>query len=291
MPFCDKVIIVKPWGHFNMLRKFLLITLLLFISYPAFSKEVRIIHISDSHFSTLGQGYSERDVAPSEKVLTDAVNDINKIKNKSFVLFSGDNIDKPNPDELERFLKIANKLNCPYYVVIGNHEVSKYQQFSKKAYLAIVRKHSKNCRPKNPNYMFKKDGLVFLVVDGAKESIPGASGYFKEDTLKWLDRMLRKYKNDYVVIFQHFPIEAPYFNKTHRTFDVEGYKTILDKHTNVIAIASGHYHANSEKMVDGIYHISTPSLLEDEEHNYKIIDIEVNGKKRPRIYTRTRHAE
>lgn len=274
-----------------MLKKLLTI-LLLFTSFQVVSaKEVRIIHVSDSHFATLGQGYSERDVAPSEKVLRDAVNDINTIKNKAFVVFSGDNIDKPNPDELERFLKIANKLNCKYYVVIGNHEVSKYQQFSKKDYLRIVRKHSKNCRPKNPNYVIKKDGLVFLVVDGAKETIPGASGYFKEDTLKWLDRTLKKYHNKYVVIFQHFPIEAPYFNKTHRTFDVDGYKTILDKHPNVIAIASGHYHANSEKMVDGIYHISTPSLLEDEEHNYKIIDIEVKGKQRPKIYTRTRHAE
>ncbi|MBR1754773.1 metallophosphoesterase [bacterium] len=274
-----------------MLKKFLTIFLMLFTFQSVSAKDVRIIQITDSHFATLGQGYSERDVAPSEKVLTDAINDINKIKNKSFVMFTGDNIDKPNPDELKRFLKIANKLNCPYYVVIGNHEVSKYQQFSKKDYMQIVRRHSKNCRPRKPNYVFKKDGLVFLVVDGAKETIPGASGYFKEDTLKWLDKTLKKYENKNVVIFQHFPIEAPYFNKTHRTFDVDGYKTILDKHHNVIAIASGHYHANNEKMVDGIYHISTPSLLEDEDHNYKIIDIQLNGRKKPRIYTQTRHAE
>ena len=128
-----------------------------------------------------------------------------------------------------------------------------------------------------------------MVVDGAKEVIPGAAGYFKEDTLKWLDRTLKKYKDDYVVIFQHFPIEEPYFNRTHKTFDADGYRTILDKHDNVVAIVSGHFHANGEKMVDGVYHISTPSLLES-PHYYKVIDISVNGKKKPKVYTQSRYA-
>lgn len=273
-----------------MIKRVLTIFLMLAAIQSVSAKEIRIVHITDSHYATLGQGYSERDVSVSEKVLKDTIKDINKISKKDFVIFTGDNIDKPNPDELKRFLKIANKLNCPYYVVIGNHEVSKYQQFSKEDYLKIVRKYSKNCRPHNANYIFKKKGFVFFVVDGAKEHIPGASGYFKEDTLKWLDRNLKKYENRNVVIFQHFPIEAPYFNRTHATFDVDGYKTILDKHHNVIAIVSGHYHANNEKAVDGIYHISTPSLLEN-PHDYKVIDIKLERKHKPRIYTQTRNAE
>lgn len=273
-----------------MMKKFFLCFLIMFTIQSVSAKEIRFIHITDSHYASLGQGYSERDVSNSEDVLKTTIKDINKISRKSFVIFTGDNIDKPNPYELKKFLKIANTLNCPYYVVIGNHEVSKYQQFSKEDYMKIVRKYSKNCRPKSPNYVFKKGGVVFLVVDGAKEIIPGASGYFKEDTLKWLDRNLRKYKNRYVVIFQHFPIEAPYFNKTHATFDADGYRTILDKHHNVLAIVSGHYHANNEKMVDGIYHISTPSLLES-PHDYKIIDINIEKNKIPKIYTITRNAK
>jgi len=274
-----------------MFKRFFTVFGIVFLTQLAtMAREVRIIQITDSHFATLGQGYSERNVETSENVLKNAIDDINTVPRKSFVIFTGDNIDKPNPDELKRFLKIANKLNSPYYIVIGNHEVSKYQGFSKKDYMKIVRKHSKNCNPHSANYLFKRNGIVFIVVDGAKEVIPGAAGYYKEDTLKWLDRNLKKYKNEYVVIFQHFPVEAPYFNRTHKTFDVDGYKNILEKHNNVIAIVSGHFHANGEKMVDGIYHISTPSLLES-PHYYKIIDINISGKSRPKVYTQTRHAE
>lgn len=91
-----------------------------------------------------------------------------------------------------------------------------------------------------------------------------------------------------MIIFQHFPIEAPYYNRTHSTYNVEAYQEVLKKHHNVLAIISGHYHANGEKMVDGIYHISTPAHVES-PHNFKIIEIET-GKK-PVIYTQLRHVE
>lgn len=273
-----------------MLKKFLILCLMLLSTNTAFSKEIRIIHITDSHLETSNQETSKQDNTTSEQILINTIKDVNKIKGTTFAIFTGDNIDKPNPEDLKMFLKIANKLNCPYYVVIGNHEISKYQHFLKKDYMNIVRKYSKNCHFKEPNYVFKKKGMVFIVVDGVKEVIPGTAGYFKEDTLKWLDRTLKKYKNKNVVIFQHFPIEAPFFYKTHTTFDADGYKTILDKHSNVISIVSGHYHANSEKMIDGIYHINTPSLLE-KPHEYKVIDIKIKKNKKIYIYTQTRHAQ
>ena len=124
-----------------MKKIILTILALLFTIQLVSAREIRIVHVTDSHFDTIGQGYSERDVAVSEDVLKNTINDINKIPDKTFVVFTGDNIDKPNPDELKRFLKIANKLNCPYYVVIGNHEVSKFQQFSKKDYMNIVNRY------------------------------------------------------------------------------------------------------------------------------------------------------
>ncbi|RAI15227.1 MAG: hypothetical protein DKM22_05060 [Candidatus Melainabacteria bacterium] len=276
------------------LGMYIFFSLLLFAlsNMPIFAKELKIIQITDSHFATLGQGYSERDVSDSQSVLEKTIEDINTIKDKDFVIFTGDNIDKSNKDELESFLKIANKLNCPYYIVIGNHEVFKFQHFSKKDYMKTVRKYSKNCRAKNPNYIFEKKGIAFFVVDGAKEMIPGAAGYFREDTLRQLDKNLKKYekKGKNVVIFQHFPIVPPYYNRTHATFDVDGYKNILEKHSNVIAIVSGHYHANGEKLEDGVYHISTPSLLEY-PHNYKVIEIKTQKNHKPRIYTQLRHAD
>lgn len=261
-----------------------LLFIILCFGQGVLAKDLKFIQITDSHFSTLnGGGYPQ-------KVLEKTIKDVNSIPNVDFVVFTGDNIDTANSDDLKRFLKIANHLNYPYYVVIGNHEVFKSQHFDKKDYMKTVRKYSKNCRPKNANYVFQKKGVVFLVVDGAKEVIPGPAGYYKKDTLKWLDKKLTKYKNKKVVILQHFPIVPPYFNRTHSTYNVADYEALLKKHSNVIAIVSGHYHANGETMKDGIYNISTPSLL-NSPNEYKVIDISIKSKKDCHVYTQLRHAE
>lgn len=261
-----------------------------FINSPSWAKDLKFIQITDSHFSSSKADYTQREVENSQSYLEKTIQDINTISNVNFVVFTGDNIDQANDTELKKFLKEANKLKYPYYVVIGNHEVFKSQDLDKKEYMRLVRKYSKNCRPRSANYVFERDGFVFIVVDGAKEVIPGPAGYYKKDTLKWLDKKLTHYKYSKVVIFQHFPIVEPYFNRTHSTYNKEDYEKVLKKHKNVIAIVSGHYHANGEKMVDGVYHISTPALVEA-PHNYKIIEINGNYQKGYNVYTQLRHAE
>lgn len=278
--------------NFNIKRSFMFVfvAFAMLLSQSAYAKEIKFVQITDSHFSTNAQEYTQRDVEHSKNYLEKTIADINTIPNVDFVMFTGDNIDTANSTDLKAFLLIANKLNVPYYVVIGNHEVFKSQHFDKKDYMKIVSKYSKNCRTKSANYVFSKKGVVFIVVDGAKEVIPGPAGYFKKDTLKWFDKELKKYEGSNVVVFQHFPIVAPYFNKTHSTYNVKDYESILNKHSNVIGIFSGHYHGNGEKMVNGVYHVSTPALVEP-PNDYKIVEIEIKGKEKPQIYTQLRHAE
>lgn len=259
------------------------------LTAQAYAKDLKFVQVTDSHFSSSSVEHTQAEVASSQNSFEKTIDDINSVPNLDFVVFTGDNIDQANSDDLKKFLKIANRLNVDYYVVIGNHEVFKSQNLDKKEYMKIVTKYSKNCRPKSANYEFKRNGLTFLVVDGAKEVIPGPSGYYKKDTLKWLDKMLTKNKNNKVVIFQHFPVVEPFFHRTHTTFNVKEYEEVLNKHKNVIGIFSGHYHGNAEKMVNGVYHVSTPALVEP-PHNYKVVEIEKKGKDY-QIYTQLRHAE
>ena len=53
---------------------------------------------------------------------------------------------------------------------------------------------------------------------------------------------------------------------------------------------SGHFHVNYETMKDGVYHISTPSLL-SVPYSYKIIDIVTTKDFSPIIYTQLREFE
>ena len=142
-------------------------------------------------------------------------------------------------------------------------------------------------RPAKPNYVFKRGEFVFIALDGAKETIPGTNGYYRESTLKWFDNQLTKYANKKVVVFQHFPILPPTEEKSHQVYRAEDYVAILKKHDNVIAIVSGHYHLNKEKMDNGIYHISSPSLV-GVTNPYKIIDIVTTKGFSPMIYTQLR---
>lgn len=269
---------------------FMFFIFIFLLTPSALAKDVKFVQITDSHFSTTVDDYSQREVENSKNILEKTIKDINTIPNVDFVVFTGDNIDQSNDTDLKNFLKIANKLNAPYYVVIGNHEVFKSQNLTKKEYMKIVRKYSKNCRPSGANYVFERNGLVFVVVDGAKEIIPGPAGYYKKDTLKWLDKTLTHYKHSKVVILQHFPIVEPYYNRTHTTYNIKDYENVLKKHSNVIAIFSGHYHANGETKKDGIYHVSTPALVEA-PHNYKVVEIETKNRKDYQIYTQLRFAE
>jgi len=255
-------------------------------SCSVMAENIKFVQITDVHLSANSEF--------SMKVLKSAVEDINNQTGISFVVFTGDNINNPNEENLREFVKIVSKLKVPYYIALGNHDVYKSGGLSKIRYYEILRENNLLYPQRKSNYEFKKNGFVFLVADGAKEVIPGNAGYYRSDTLKWIDKELDQNSKKDVVIFQHFPVVYPEGAesslKTHKTYKVENYEEILDKHTNVLAVISGHFHVNSENMKNGVYHISTPSML-SLPYSYKIIDIITTKEFTPIIYTQLRESE
>lgn len=235
----------------------LFFTSLMFVSAVQ-AKDLRFVQVTDVRYS-----HEDKD-----SPLTKIVNDINKQKNVEFVVFTGDNINKPTPYDLEGFLKEAKKLNRPFYIVIGDKDVNKLKHMSKVEYVKAINKQVKKYKPEKPNYTFEKDGVVFIVVDGAKDVIPGTNGYYRDDVLEWLEGELTKYQKNNVVILQHFPIIPPSQKESYYTFKPELYMQVLAKHKNVKAVVSGHFGVNSEKTIYGVRHITTAGGNE-----YRIIDI------------------
>ncbi len=255
---------------------------LLLIQTSVFAEAVKFVQVTDSHFKTNDEHRAE--------ILKATVKNINNEKGISFVIFTGDNIDSPNAEYLPEFVKIVNKLDVPYYLVIGNHDVFKNNGLSKVQYLEIVKDNNFLYKYKTPNYVFKKNGFVFIVVDGAKEIVPGSNGYYKKDTLEWLDKQLTKHKNDKVVIFQHFPLIMNKELTSHMVYKKDEYLNILDKHDNVITIITGHLHTNYEVMRNGVYHITSPTLL-SEKPVYKVISISTTKEFSPMVYTELKEVE
>ena len=110
--------------------------------------------------------------------------------------------------------------------------------------------------------------MIFIVADGSKEFLPTPIGYYREDTILWLDDKLDDYKNKNVVIFQHYPIIPPAKRETHYTYKADEYLKLLSEHKNVKAVFAGHFNTNNEKTIDGILHVSTKDAP-----NYRVVDI------------------
>lgn len=240
------------------MKKFLTaLFIYILISTSVFARDIRFVQITDVR-------YKEGD----NQNLSAVIKDVNKVKNIEFVVFTGDIIDRAQKENLEAFLAQAKKLKKPYYIVIGDKDVNKHRDLSKKQFARILKKKIRGYKPETNNYIFEKNGVVFMVVDGSKDVIPSTNGYYKDDVLEWVDANLDLYAKKNVVILQHFPIIPPTNNENYYTFKAENYMKILKKHSNVKAIISGHFGVNKEIIQDGIVHISTAPVP-----NYRIIDI------------------
>jgi len=245
------------------MKKFFTFCLFVFLMFynTAAAKDVKFAQVTDVHFKK------------NSTALVKIVKDINNTSDIDFVVFTGDNIGQPNPQNLEKFLSIVKRLNKPYYIVLGNKDVSKANHLTKKTYMSMVRKVNR-FHPKQTNYVFKKNDIVFIVVDGTKEVIPGVNGVYSKETIAWVDSQLTKNAYNKVVILQHFPLANKPSNEFYYTHNALEYLQMLSKHNNVIAVVSGHFHKNDEVMYNGVYHITSPPASGGV---YKIIDIDVDN--------------
>ena len=246
----------------------------LLMNQTAFCKDFRFIQVTDLHF---------KDNQVSIENFNKIIDDINNTKNVEFVAFTGDNTDRADSGDYTKFLTMAKRLNVPYYVVLGNHDVFKMGGFSREDYINIVRKYNKYQRIKKTNFIIKKGDIIFVVLDGAREVIPSNGGYYRDETLAWLYKQLKKYDHKKVVILQHFPMKLRHTERD--AYNNERYENLLTKHKNVIGIFAGHFHANEEYEKNGIFYAIT-GRASGPEPGYKIVDMieEHNPKTHKKSY-------
>lgn len=246
------------------MKKFI-IFLLLFLSFncKCQAEVVKFIQVTDVHLTQNNAQYLKQFVKDANE----------KYKNVDFIVFTGDNIDDANQKDLLLFLEIIKNLKIKTYVLVGNHDLFKFHEMTKENYMALVRKKLGHYHSKNANYVIKKKDIVFIAMNGVKEVIPMPNGYFRENELIWLDKMLTKYSNKKVVILQHFPLINAR-SSGHNLYKKNTYEEVLKKHNNVISIISGHYHENEEKKENNIYHIVTENFQDN--RFYKLIEIDTN---------------
>ena len=235
--------------------------------------------ISDAHYSSANTNTSYRLTAESGELLTDAISQINQTPCVDFTMFTGDMINTPYVNELMKFLTIANKLNCPWYAVFGNHDISIGGNLSKKLYLDILNGHNRNFKFNKPYYSFiPKKGYKVIGLDSIIDDRITANTKIGDEQLKWLDKELSKSKDDIVLIFLHGPLIEPLHSASHATLDASQALEIINKYKNPIAVFSGHYHTTKITQMGNVLHVSTPSLV-SYPNAFRIIKINNQKKK------------
>lgn len=244
------------------MKKSLLLFLFIFLFFvnKSFAQDIRFIQVTDVHLTKNNAKYL--------KQFTEEFN--REFNNIDFVVFTGDNIHRANIEDYLLFLNIIKNLKVKVYITAGNHDLLKTKGMTKENYFRHARKILGRYHPDKPYYVFKEGDIVFVVMNGVREFIPDASGYFRDDELRWLDKTLRKYKKNKVVILQHFPLLDTKV-EGHNLYKKDKYEEILKKHNNVIAVISGHYHTDREEKTGNIHHIITKNFADNTY--YKIIRI------------------
>lgn len=255
-----------------------LCAVIFFIHNSAMAKDIKFIQMTDLYLMP-----DEESIANYKR----AIEQINKTKNLDFVVFTGDNIGRANEPLLELFISMSRQIKVPYYVEIGDKDCFRNAGLNKELYLKYYNSHKLINRQKSFNYTIKDGDYLYVFADGVKQHMPSKNGYYREETVTWLDKVLTKNKNKTVIIFQHFPLFDLRENSASNLYRPDIYADMLKKHKNVLAIFSGHYQENFEGMSeDGSINYFVTEPAKNGNSSYREVNIADMGNKKYEIYSR-----
>ena len=130
----------------NILKLIILFCFIFTFQVKAVSKDITLTVISDAHIKA---DKKENSLTPSIDKLLKAIDQTN-VDSSDYVVFLGDNVQNANRIDIAMFAKIINRLNKPYYAVMGNRDIGKTKGVDKKEYYRIINKFSKNKISKLP---------------------------------------------------------------------------------------------------------------------------------------------
>lgn len=253
----------------------------------AFDK-VKFAVISDPHISIPQQrGITDGfKLGLKTQMLTEnTIAELNKIPDLKFVLLAGDLTNDAEPWNIDDLRRMMDELKVPYYVVLGNHDLSlvphekKDQPMSLSKYTvagAFIGK-SGGMAPGMTYYAHEvaKDLLLIgLDTTMAQTFVPEANlnvyaGRVDKGQLRWLETVLKANQKKTIVVLTHHSLvpwheaDKTTAHNQWRWFWMENADEVkaLFKKYGVKAVLSGHRHISTRsKEEDNMAYIVHPSL-------------------------------
>lgn len=246
---------------------------------------LHFVQISDIHLQKPYAKDGERLFGSSEKLLKDAVNEINAIENLDFVLGTGDLVDMPEEKLVDKFIEITKGFKYPFYVLLGNHDVSVNGGLGKKGFIKKFTdvENQKSFAEGMNYYSFSpKENFKIICLDGTTEKVVTSHGQIDGEQLDWLKNELEESlkNNQYVIIGLHFPAIEPFKSSSHFILEPDRTKflELVNSYKNVIGVFTGHYHAARIQKIANKIHNSCPAVIQYPNAYREIIVTQDNSK-------------
>lgn len=228
----------------------------------AANNNLRFVQVSDAHFSTFEENTSYKFLKKSQELLQDVIFQINTSGPYDFVMFTGDLVNKPKKNELVKFLGTASKINCPWYAINGNHDISMDGPLTKEEFRKLLNSHNLYMRTDKLYYAFTpKKGFRVICLDSIIDYKMSSNGEINEEQMKWLKKELDDNKKNVIILCTHVPIEEPYSSTDHKMINEDEIKRLLYSYSNPIVVLQGHYHCVRAKQKENVIYITCPSLV------------------------------
>jgi predicted phosphodiesterase len=219
--------------------------------------------IADSHICKAGARDDYRHLKALSfacEILTNYVNDINAHQPKvDFVIHLGDITDFGRAGEFQKAGAILDRLECPLYPVVGNHD--NFQSDNKRNWKRFAGMEV-------TNYTFDYGGLHFAAIDCTPNPYRPDSVDCDCGLRDWLADDLEANRRKPSIILSHYNMWERGWNAEFDTIrhyveygGMPELRQVLEKAGSVVAVMNGHVHANRVEVHGGIYYIDIGATL------------------------------
>ena len=226
-------------------------------------------HLTDLHLDVKGESnWQHRE--KSVPLFIEALRQLQRLPKLNFVVFGGDQIHYGPNDKasLGVFQKWTEHLNMPYYILLGNTEVSPVSgmsNLSKEDYLKAWSGHG--LKPGHSSWAFDPVRGVRVIgfdvtVDGKPYGDANAKG------LQWLEGELNEYRSKkLIIIFTHqlvmptTPRDTSLIWSFWMVRNHEKLRSVLEQYPNVRLVVSGHHHASRVTTSGRVTYVADPAIV------------------------------
>ena len=244
-----------------------IVSMLLFNSQAFAFSQFKYAVIADPHMSVSGPkspANSSKMFKDSVSLLQSTVNSLNEIEDLDFAVVLGDLTKDSEPWNVDRFKEVMDGLRVPYYVVLGNHDISPVDTDKTNMSPGVTRSNMiwtfQGHGYQGPGTHWSLDPLPNIHLVGLDSSQTGDwAGRITSEGLRFLERDLASNPDKLTIVILHHQLAAYCQSSVcgENDFDkfvMQNADEVLDiikQHPQVALTMSGHRHISTRYMKSG----------------------------------------